>query len=127
MAVLDASFVVDLDKRHPRAVEVARELAGRGEDLYLPAIAAMEVAVVATDPGLAWARLRDAYTVVSFTDELVEETTGLAARLRKEGRWPGWPDFLVAATAVAYHELLVSEDRKAFRDFPGLRLRTYRR
>jgi predicted nucleic acid-binding protein len=75
----------------------------------------LEVAVGSRDPALAWATLRDAYTVVSFTDELAEATTGIASALRREG------------TAVAYQEVLVSEDRKAFREFPGLRLRTYRR
>jgi predicted nucleic acid-binding protein len=121
VAVLDANFLIDLDRGTQGAGRVLQRMQAEGSPLFVPASAALEFSVGARDPALAWARVRDAFTVVSFTDDLAEEATPYAARLRSKGRWPGWPDFLVAATAWTYDEPLVSSDARAFETLPGIR------
>lgn len=126
MAVVDATFPIDLQHHDPSALGLARAFEDRAEPLYIPSVTAVEVALGSPDPEVAWADLRDNFTVVSFTDDLAEESVPLARRLRRAGRWPGWPDFIVAATALAYGETLVSADHMAYRGIPGLRLHLYR-
>lgn len=126
MAVLDTSFLIDLDRRHSGAVDVLRDLVEREANLLVPFIVGLQFAAGHKDSALAWARLRDDYTVVEFTPEMAEEATPLARALGRRGVFPGWSDFLIAATALHYGEPLATADGRAFPSVPGLRLVRYR-
>jgi len=63
--------------------------------------------------------------VVEFDGVAARRFAALKAHLRSIGRPAGDFDILIAATAVATGQILVTRNPKHFADMPGLRIETY--
>ncbi|MBI4417016.1 MAG: PIN domain-containing protein [Euryarchaeota archaeon] len=125
MAVLDSTFLVDLSRSAPSAVRLLRDLVGRGRPLRVPTVVLMEVAAGTPDPGRAAQDIAASFLVESFD----EETAGIAARVGREalrtGRFPGWIDVIIGATALRHGEELISRNERHFRRVRNLSVVTY--
>jgi len=99
------------------------------------AIAAISAAELLTGVNLASAAHRDkrAAFVRSVLDTIPVEVYDLAvarahadllAHVRRAGRPRGAHDLIIAATAVATDRIVVSSDRQAFADLPGVSVRS---
>lgn len=126
MAVLDTSFLIDFEHGLPSALRQLEALEAAKEPLLVPALVALEFAGGSKEPRRVWEALRRAYTILDFTASTAERASLMAGLALREGRFPGWSDIQVAATALEHDEILVSGDTAGFGTIPGLRLRTYR-
>ena len=125
LTVLDSTFLVDLSRSTAEAVAMLRDLVGRGRPLRVPTPVVVEVAAGTADPDEARQAIAESFLIASVD----EETAGVAARLGHEllraGRFPGWMDIMIAATALRYDEELISRDARHFRRIKKLSLVTY--
>jgi len=124
MPVLDASFVIDLERGGAAALGALKTL--KGESLELPWHAAVEVLVGREDPVATLAALRSSYEI-GFPDEahLLE-----GARLRKaaleQGRRAHWGDIYIATTALLSGTYVLTANAKDFEAL-GCRVWDYRK
>lgn len=125
MVVLDSTFLVDLSRSVPAATGLLRDLVARARPLRVPTAVLMEVAAGTPDPEEAARAIAESFLVQSFD----EETAGVAAQLGHDalrvGRFPGWIDVIIAATAVRHGEELVSRNVRHFRRVRHLTVVTY--
>ena len=125
MVVLDTTFLVDLSRSREEAVRTLRDLVGRGRPLRVPTAVLMEVAAGTPDPQESARAIAE-----SFLLEGLDVTTAvIAARIGRDllrsGRFPGWIDIAIAATALRFGEELVSRNERHFRRIADLTLVTY--
>lgn len=136
MACLDTTFLIDLARRGPssgkdRARTKRRELADRGEALLTTRFNVAELYVGvwrSLDPEReqrAVAAVLDGVRVLEFDDSAAVLFARITAHLQKLGRPAGDMDVLIAATALAANEMLVTRNAEHFTDIPGLRAETY--
>ncbi len=126
MAVLDATFLIDLDKEVPAAGAQLDRLEEDAEPLRVPA--AVWVEYLHTFPP---ARRREARRLLEglvlfepFSRSLADAAARLRHELRNAGARLGWHDLQVATTALHHDEPVVSRDR-GLEAVPGLVLQTY--
>ena len=123
--VLDSTFLVDLSRSLPSAVRLLRDLVQRGRPLRVPTAVLMEVAAGTPDPEEAARAIAESFLLEDFD----EATARIAAKAGHQalgtGRFPGWIDIVIAATALRYGEHLVSRNERHFRRIPDLALTTY--
>jgi tRNA(fMet)-specific endonuclease VapC len=121
------------------SVLVASERADSGlggvlDDEDEPAIAAITAAELLVGVELASAARRErrarrvegllaAIPVEPYTVDVARAHAGLLAATRRAGRPRGAYDLIVAATAVATSRVVISADRAAFADLPGVAAR----
>jgi predicted nucleic acid-binding protein len=125
LVVLDSTFLVDLSRSVPAATELLRDLVARGRPLRVPTAVLMEVAAGTPDPDAAARAIAESFLVQSFDEEIAGVAAKLGHDAFRAGRFPGWIDVIIAATAVRHGEELVSRDVRHFRRFPKLTLVTY--
>lgn len=122
--LLDTTFLVDTERGD---VELD-ELIGDDDDV---AIAAVTVAELTVGVHLASGRQRSrrqAYVdsvlasipILSYDRAVAIEHADLLVAVRRSGRPRGAHDLLIAATARASRRTVVSADRAAFDDLPGV-------
>jgi len=85
----------------------------------------MEVAAGTPDPDEAAKEIAESFLVVGFDHETAKVAARLGHDLLGRGRFPGWTDIIIAATALRYDEELISRDERHFRRVRGLHLVTY--
>jgi tRNA(fMet)-specific endonuclease VapC len=76
-------------------------------------------------------RVRSAYggdvvatiPVLDYDVEVAEAHAELLLEVRSQGRPRGAHDLIIAATAKAFDRTVISADRRAFRDLPGVEVR----
>jgi predicted nucleic acid-binding protein len=123
VAVLDTTFLVELEARAPNALLLADELRAGGEPMRVPAAVWSEF----LSPMDALERARAARLLEGATqfEEYGRPHADEAARLQRElvelGKPLAWHDLQVAATASLHDEVLVSND-EAFARVPRLRV-----
>jgi tRNA(fMet)-specific endonuclease VapC len=124
LLLLDTTFVIDAE----RSAEVLDELIGDDDDV---AIAAITVAELTVGVELASPRRRSrrqAYVdevlalipVLPYDESVAFKHAHLLVAVRRAGRPRGAHDLIIAATAVASRRTVVSADRHAFDDLPGV-------
>lgn len=64
--------------------------------------------------------------VLDYDQAVAEAHAELLVHVRAQGRPRGAHDLLIAATAKAADRMVVSADRTAFADLPGVRVGTHR-
>lgn len=118
MTVLDASFLIALERGNPKAITSAERLASERTPLWIPAVAWMELLSGAPPARQAEAakRLADIGSCVPLSREIAEVGATLQCGLVRAGRRLGWNDVQVAATALHLQQPLVTFDR----DFSGI-------
>ena len=124
LLLLDTTFLIDAE----RASSDLDDLIDDADDVAIAAITVAELTV-----GVALATPRQQPRRQSYVDEIAgsipilpyDESVALqhAAMLvavRKAGRPRGAHDLIIAATAAAAGRTIVSADRRAFEDLPGV-------
>lgn len=88
-------------------------------------MAIVEVASGTADPDTAIRAIQDSFIPVPFDLETAGVAAGIGRDLLRAGRFPGWIDIVIAATALRFGEELVSRNERHFRRIRGLALVTY--
>lgn len=136
MACLDTSFLIDLlrsgaSTRRRRATGMLREMLSRGEHLTTSRfnVAELLVGVYRSDDPERELRSVDALlqnlTVLEFGPEAARLFARITALLQQQGKPAGDMDVLIAATALAAGESLITANPTHFRNIPGLTVHTY--
>ncbi|MGQ0535361.1 MAG: type II toxin-antitoxin system VapC family toxin [Methanobacteriota archaeon] len=115
MPVVDATFLVDLERGLPAATAVLERLASGPDRLVVPAQAAAEFATGQEDAVAALADLESMFEIVPFGRPELCECARLAREALGRGSSPGWADLQVAATAVLESMPVLTADAPAFR------------
>jgi predicted nucleic acid-binding protein len=128
MRCLDSSFLIDLLRSVPAALEKAAELEGVQEVLATPALCAAEVLrgahlgarreIVRTEELLAQ------LDVLSFDLEDAREAASISTECHRRGREVPLLDCAVAAVARRHRAPLITRDAD-FAQIPGLLVETY--
>jgi tRNA(fMet)-specific endonuclease VapC len=125
--LFDTTFLVDAE----RAGDALDDAVDDNDDV---AIAAVTIAELRVGALLATGRrkaARSAYVddvvatipVLDYDVEVAEAHAELLLEVRSQGRPRGAHDLIIAATAKAFDRTVISADRTAFRDLPGVEVR----
>lgn len=130
LLLLDTTFLIDAERGD---VDIDQVI----DDEDDVAIAAVTIAEMLVGVGLASGKRRDARR--AYVDEILEslpiiaydrkvavEHAELLIAVRAQGRPRGAHDLLIAATARATDRRIVTADRKAFTDLPGVAASSHR-
>lgn len=121
MAVLDTTFLIAVEKKDPKAMEVLGELRVGRAVLRVPAAAWTEY-LSSMRPArrhLARGILMTSTVFEPFGLELADAAAALQYELQRDGMPLGWHDLQIAATALHHRDPVVSNDG-VFRRVPGL-------
>lgn len=118
MPVLDASFLIALERGHIRAVALSEKLSAQRRSLWIPAVVWMEVlaGAPASRRAAVGHRLAEIGACVSLDRDVAELAADLQGGLARAGKRLGWNDIQVAATGLHLGEPIVTMDR----DFAGI-------
>ena len=125
--LFDTTFLVDAERTRDALDDVIDD----DDDV---AIAAVTIAELRVGALLAIGRrkaARSAYVddvvatipVLDYDVEVAEAHAELLLEVRSQGRPRGAHDLIIAATAKAFDRTVISADRTAFRDLPGVEVR----
>jgi tRNA(fMet)-specific endonuclease VapC len=127
--LLDTTLLIDVE----RSGSALDELIGDDDDVAIAAISVAELEV-----GVEMAKGKTRRTRHEFLEQIIEEIpvlpydllvarahASLLVAVRLQGRPRGAHDLMIAATALASDRSMVSADRSAFVDLPGLKLVSY--
>ena len=126
--ILDTTVLIDAERR---GRQLDRLIADE-DDVAIAAITAAEllVGVELADDDRRPARaafvrsVLDTVPVEDYDVQVARAHAGLLAYVRRSGRPRGAHDLIIAATAAATDRIVVSTDRRAFADLPGVPVRT---
>jgi tRNA(fMet)-specific endonuclease VapC len=128
MAVVDSTFLIDVSKKRPSAVQLLHELEERGEGLEAPAPVLTEVMVGAYLRGGPYAQrtqsMMRTIDIIKVGPELADEAAKLGGDLMRQGTTLDAVDLLVAEVAKQHHSFVVSRDPD-FSRVPGLLVSSY--
>jgi predicted nucleic acid-binding protein len=113
MPVLDATFLIDLERDPGRLQDLVRTLVA-DEDLVVPAQAAIEFACGTSDPAETLRKLREGFSFLPLDGEIALEAARLAKEASRDGVFPGWPDIQIAATARHLGMAILSRNARHF-------------
>ena len=129
--ILDTSFVIDLLRGKPKAVDKLKELEEKGEPLYVTAPTIYELYLgiqLSKTPRRERARIEEALEGQPVLP-LDAKAAQLAGKLQGELMSRGQPidpvDALVAGVAVANQEAMVTRNVKHFERMEGLSVEGY--
>ena len=125
--LFDTTFLIDAE----RTGDALDDVIDDGDDVAISAVTIAELRVGAL---LATGRrkaARSAYVddviatipVLAYDVEVAEAHAELLLEVRSQGRPRGAHDLIIAATAKAFDRMVISVDRTAFRDLPGVEVR----
>jgi tRNA(fMet)-specific endonuclease VapC len=128
--LLDTTFLVDADRAGAHLDEVIDD----GDDLAVAAVTIAELRVGALLADRKRKASRTAYVddviatipVLDYDLRVAEAHAELLAEVRAQGKPRGAHDLIIAATAKAFGRTVVSADRGAFVDLPGVEVRAVR-
>jgi predicted nucleic acid-binding protein len=122
MAVLDSTFLIEIERGAARATQLLAELLDAGEALRVPAAAWVEFLYRLTPQQRSKAArlLGPATRFEPFDRALADQAIEIQHALRTAGGLLSWHDLQIAATAVHHDEPLVTNDA-AFERVPRLR------
>lgn len=127
MAVLDTSFLIDLERRPKRTHPALEALVDSAEPLIVPMAAAVELAQGSLDPEMAFAALDERFELRSFDREIALAGARLGASAHRAGKHPGAADLQIAATALVARTYVVTSNARDFRDKLGVAVWDYTR
>lgn len=126
MAILDTTALIDAEHEDPAALQLLQRFRTSGEVLRVTAASWMEYLSSLPEGQRtdAIGRLLGSVTFEAMTRELAGSCAALQHALYSRGLRLGWHDVHIAATALHYHEPLVTRDR-GFERVPGLLVQAY--
>ena len=114
MPILDASFLIDLEKGVPRAVEILQRMADADEDLLVPAQAAIELLAGRSDALAEMHAVTRAFTLLDLDHDTAIAAAEIARSAFEAGAFPGWADVQIAAAARLQSTWILTADGKDF-------------
>lgn len=128
--LLDTTFLVDAH----RLKASLDELISDDDEVAIAAITIAElvVGVLLADPARRSERqqfvdeIKETIPVVNYDENVAAVHAELLVAARRQGRPRGAHDLIIAATANATQREVVSADRSAYQDLPGVALRSHR-
>jgi len=128
--LVDTTFLIDAE----RADDEIDEVIDNDDDIAIAAITVAELLV-----GVELSRGRTRSGRQAFLDDVLAVTpvldydfgvakahAQLLVAVRRQGRFRGAHDLVIAATAVATQRMVLTADLTAFDDLPGVELRVHR-
>lgn len=125
MAVLDTSFLIDLAKQEEIADQTLKHLQYRGERLIVPVQVALEYLTGLDDPIEGMRDIESSFQLIPFGKNQALRAARAAREAFAAGAFPGWPDVLIATTALLEQETIITADAGHFRAL-GCRVWDYR-
>lgn len=114
MAILDTSFLIDLERNQRAAKEALEWLLAQEEPLLVPAQVAIEYLSGIEDPVQGLHKLNGSFVVVGVGQEQILEASRLGRGALERGHRPGWGDLQVAALARLEGSRVVTADPGPF-------------
>jgi predicted nucleic acid-binding protein len=124
--VLDTTALVDADRRGAAVAKVVESRHEAGDDAVVPIQAAIEYCAGRDDPAAGLRALRASFAIVPCDEEIGLEAARLARAALEAGRFPGWADVQIAATAKRLGMAVVTRDARHFEAL-GIEVLTYER
>jgi tRNA(fMet)-specific endonuclease VapC len=127
--ILDTVVLIDLERETNRgkagpAMAALKRFAD--DELFLtPTIAGELAAGESMRKHEVWTRFIEPFTLLAINSEVCWRYGELYRALRSKGTLIGANDLWIAATALAYDELLLSRNRSDYSKVSSLRLETY--
>ncbi len=127
--LLDTTFLIDAE----RASASLDQLIADDDDAAIAAITIAELHVGAMLADERHRAARTAYVqavlaaipALAYDSEIAVEHASLLVATRQSGRTRGAHDLIIAATAKATGRVVVTADRAAFDDLPGVEVRSH--
>lgn len=128
--LFDTTFLIDAERTGDDFDEVIDD----DDDIAIAAVTIAELRAGALLANRRRKAARSAYVddiiatipVIDYDVEVAEAHAELLVEVRAQGRPRGAHDLIIAATARAFDRTIVSADRTAFRDLPGVETRLHR-
>lgn len=128
--LLDTTFLIDAD----RSGESAAEAIDDDDEVAIAAITVAELRVgvllsAGANQADRLAFLDDVLAtipIVDYDEPIAESHAELLVHVRRQGKPRGAHDLIIAATAKASGREVLSADRAAFADLPGVQVRRHR-
>lgn len=125
LLLLDTTFLIDAE----RNADLLDDLIGDDDDVAIAAITVAELAVGVVLASPRQQARRQAYLdevvasipVLPYDEAVAFKHATLLVAVRRAGRPRGAHDLIIAATAAAAGRMVVSADRHAFDDLPGVK------
>lgn len=125
--LFDTTFLIDAERTGDDLDDVIDD----GDDVAIAAVTIAELRVGALLAKGKRKTARSAYVddvvatipVLDYDVEVAEAHAALLVEVRSQGKPRGAHDLIVAATARAFDRTVISADRTAFRDLPGVEVR----
>ncbi|GEM_PF-3906953 len=127
MPVLDAMFLIDVRRGKHGAREALDRMASQPEAILVPMQAAIEYATSLADVAQGFRELVESFEVVDLDEPIAREAARLAQEAIRKGKFPGWGDAQVAATARHRGMWIASTNVRHLRDALSCRVWDYRR
>ena len=126
--LFDTTFLVDAE----RIADDLDAVIGDSDDVAIAAVTVAELRVGALLANRRRKAARSAYVadiiatvpVLAYDLEFAEIHADLLADVRSQGKPRSAHDLIIAATARAFDRTIISADRSAFRDLPGVEVRS---
>jgi tRNA(fMet)-specific endonuclease VapC len=126
--LFDTTFLVDAE----RTGDDLDAIVDDDDDIAIAAVTVAELRVGALLANRKRKAARSAYVadiiatipVLDYDVEVAEAHAELLVEVRSQGKPRGAHDLIIAATAKAFDRTIVSADRAAFRDLPGVEVRS---
>lgn len=127
--ILDTVVLIDLERETTRSQTgpaMAALTRFASHELFLtPTIAGELAAGESMRRHEVWSRFIEPFTLLTVNTQVCWNYGELFRRLRSKGTMIGANDLWIAATALAYDEILLSRNQTDFKKIPSLKLETY--
>lgn len=129
--ILDTAFVVDVLRGDHAALALRSELEAGSEPVRVPTVVLYELwegVVAARNPPREQEVLEETllgYATMPLKPEHAQRAGAVRAALRRRGVILGDVDLLIAGTALAEDEIVLTRNARDFERVPDLRVRTY--
>jgi predicted nucleic acid-binding protein len=127
--ILDSVVLIDLEREltggKPGAAMLALKRLGSHELFLTPTVAGELAAGESMRKHEVWSRFIEPFTLLAINSQVCWIYGELYRALRSKGTMIGANDLWIAATALAYDELLLSRNRNDAKKISRLRLETY--
>lgn len=124
MPALDATVLIDADRNDPSLRKQIEVSVQEEEALVVPIQAAIEYCTGRKDPAAGMRKLRGSFWVVICDEEIALEASRLAQQAIGKGRFPGWSEVQIAATARMLGMSVLTRNVRHYEDL-GVPTRTY--
>jgi tRNA(fMet)-specific endonuclease VapC len=126
--LFDTTFIIDAE----RTGDELDAVIDNDDDIAIAAVTIAELRVGALVATRRRKAARSSYVediiatipVLAYDLEVAEAHAELLVEVRSQGKPRGAHDLMIAATARAFDRTIISADRTAFRDLPGVEVRS---